>query len=202
MRDEYVEVVEQGSRPRVKVVLPCLPAVVSEDDLEFAKRLENWRRVVLGSANGGDARFTAGWARLYVQTRDEAALAWLKRRFGEVPTVSGQPTRASRDDLDGWLVEAAVRSLSDFNERRVLQFVYVWKYPHHWIKTKLMLRQGGVRLVLGRAQINLKNILRNVKTADIIAFNNLHAGVDPRPESKDVPHGDALTLKKEQALID
>jgi hypothetical protein len=199
MQDEYVEVfeVKEGRPIEIKVKNKRWVGFVHEeaDDTElgdFEKRMANWRRVVCGSVSRGGDGFCAGWARLYVQTRDERERRKMLKRYGPgmalllMPTMTSS-TRISIDELDGWLVEAAVRSLPDFNERKVLQMWHVWQYPEHWIKSKLLLRRGVFRLILGRAQRNLKNALRNINCAANIQSNNLHAGTDPRLESKDVP---------------
>lgn len=95
-----------------------------------------------------------------------------------------------------------MRSMIDFEEKQALRFWYVWQYPEHWIKTKLMLRRTGVRLVLARAENNLQQILTRLENTARILSNNLHAGVDPRPESTDAHVGASLTLKNTEALID
>lgn len=193
MQDEYVEVLEPETKQvEVRIKRKAIPVVDQDGDIGFEKRMENWRRVVRSSVARGGGGFCAGWARLYVQTRDERERRKMLKQYGPgmallvMPTLTAS-TKVSIDELDGWLVEAAVRSLPDFNERKVLQMWHVWQYPEHWIKTKLLLRKSGVRIVLAHAQSNLKNILRNLNSAVNIQSNNSHAGTDPRPESKDAP---------------
>lgn len=170
-------------------------------DQNFARRLDNWRRTVRG---GGASSTTAGccalWAKWYV-------LCHLQQRAAA--DVDAQPLRTrplmplvSVDLLDGWIVEEAVRTLIDFNERQALRFWYVWQYPPHWICSKLHVRKHHLRLLMARAEKNLQQVLAKLDDTGIIQSNNLHAGVDPRLESKDAPDGGALTLKTEKALIE
>lgn len=169
------------------------------DSHAFERRMDNWRRTVRGSLGGGSGGFCATWARWYVicRTADSNRL----KTFVE-PDISPPRAPITVDELDGWLVEAAVRSLVDFNERRVLHFWYVFQYPEHWIKTKLLLRRSGVMLVKGRAENNLQKVFTRLENAANILSNNLHAGNVPRPESTDAHVGASLTLEKEKALID
>jgi hypothetical protein len=172
------------------------------DRFEFEKRMDNWRRVVRGSIGSGGGGYCAGWARLYVADRvkAEAAAARLSIVLGAV-VVHG-PGRDAVDELDGWLVEAAVRSLADFNERRILQFWYVYQWPEPWIKTKLMLRRSGIALIKGRAEANLQNVFTRLENAATILSNNLYAGKFPRPESTDAHVGATLTLEKDETLVE
>jgi hypothetical protein len=203
MQDEYVEITEQEKPAATKLVRQKPAPVLDEGDIAFAKRMENWRRTVRGSLGGGGG-YCAGWARLYVaaRTAKERKNQELGLFASLMKEVDAKRVRIDVDELDGWLVEAAVRSLGDFNERKVLQFWYVFQYPEHWIKTKLLLRRSGVMLVKARAENNLQKVFTRLENAATILSNNLHAGVDPRPESKDAPAGGALTLEKEKALSD
>lgn len=193
--DDYVECHDNSTyQPRAAVAPVQISEAESEGDLAFSKRMDNWRRTVryLGSRGGGCC---ASWAALYVACRvqDKNAEAEVARMPRAIVTV---------DQLDGWLVEAAVRSMISFDEKQALRYRYVWQYSEHWIKTKLKLRRTGVRLVLARAQRDLQQILAKLENPVRILSNNLHAGVDPRPESTDAHVGASLTLKKDEALID
>lgn len=187
MQDEWVEILGAESKEPAKISRRVAPAIVQEQDDVFEKRMDNWRRVVRGSLGGGAGGFCAGWARLYVQARDEQEREKLCKQFAVSPEEAPSRPRISVDVLDGWLIEAVVRSLPDYDQRRALQFWYVWQYPEHWIKSKLMLRRGALRVVFGRALTNVKNILHSINSAANIQSNNLNAGNNPRPESKDVP---------------
>lgn len=162
-------------------------------DTAFESRMENWARTVRDGFGHG-AGCCASWAAMYIASRS-------KDGNGD---AAPPPPRSivTVDQLDGWLVEAAVRSMITFEEKQVLRFWYVKKYPEHWIKSKLMLRRTGVRLVLARAENNLQKILANCDSPSKILFNNSHAGTVPRPESTDAHVGATLTLKNDEALID
>lgn len=197
--DEFVEQAEPPVPAPTAAGVPVVVINEVEADIEFHRRVGNWRRTVCGSLGGGGEGYCAGWARLYVAKQMEKETAAKLAAGTPLPPA---PTRVSVDALDGWLMEAAMRALPDYNQRKALQYWYVFQYPEHWIKSKLMLRAGAVRLVLGRAQLNLKNILRQLDSAANILPHNLHAGVDPRPESKDAPEGSASPLESKEALID
>lgn len=158
---------------------------------DFVRRMENWRRVVRDG--GSSASFCASWARLYVSccTRDE-----IEPRYGG--------SLISPDVLDGWLVEAAVRTMISFDEKMALRYWYVLQYPEHWIKSKLVLRKTGVRIILARAENNLIKVLDKLDSAAIILSNRLqnnsHAGVDPRPDTSLMEV--SVSAKKSKALID
>lgn len=168
---------------------------------EFMGRMDNWRRTVRGGAgSSATSGCCALWARWYVLCHLE------KRAAADVDAGARrtQPTRplVSVDQLDGWIVEAAVRTLGDFNEREVLRFWYVWQYPPHWICSKLHVRKHHLRVLLARAEKNLHQVLAKLDDAARMQSNNLHAGVDPRLESKDAPIGGALTLENAKALVE
>lgn len=191
--DDYVQLDEPARQRFVPTRRAVIPVVQCMED-EFERRMTNWRNTLYNPNGGGGGGCCAAWARWYVVTRDmdENAL----RRFIEPDLLTIAP-RISVDELDGWLVEAAVRTLPIFEDRQVLRMHYVFRYPEHWIKTKLLLRNKAVRLVLARAQGNLKKVLQNLKPAANILANKLHAGTDPRPESIDAHVGASLTLKNE-----
>ena len=189
--DDYVEVPHEA--PELRAENKVVPVDGFEDELRLQLRLENWRRTMI-SARAGSGSCCAAWAALYVASR-------VRDGNGDAPP--GPPREiVAVDQLDGWLVEAAVRMLPVFEERRALQLHYVWQYPEHWIKTKLKLRRTGLRLVLARAKRNLQQLLAQLENPAKILSNNLHAGVDPRPESTDAHVGATLTLKNPEALVD
>jgi hypothetical protein len=162
-------------------------------DHRFEQRMDNWRRTVRDGMRGGSGSCCASWAALYV-----------KGRLQDRGDIDPAPPRLSFtvDELDGWLIEAAVRSLVVFEEKQALRFWYVMQYPEHWIKSKLMLRRTGVRLVMARAENNLRLVLLNLDSPANILSNKLHAGIDPRPESTDAHVGASVTLEKVKALIE
>jgi len=192
--DDYVECHDVGVQQAVVVTRKQIVEEAVDEVVAFSKRMDNWRRTVryLGSGGGGCC---ASWAAMYVACRaqDKNVEAEAARMPRAIVTV---------DQLDGWLVEAAVRAMASFEEKQALRYRYVWQYSDHWIKTKLKLRRTGVRLVLARAQRNLQQILAKLENPAKILTNNSHAGVDPRPESTDAHVGASSPLKKDEALID
>ena len=128
----------------------------------FEKRMDNWRRTVRGGIGGGSA-CCASWAALYVKAR-------AKDGNGNDPAPPRQ--LISVDELDGWLIEAAVRSLVVFDEKMALRYWYVMQYPEHWIRSKLMLRANSVRLVMARAENNLREVLAKLDSPDNILSTN------------------------------
>jgi hypothetical protein len=185
------------------VVLESVPISECHDYTRFDKRMDNWRRTVRGSLGGGRGGFCATWARWYVicRTVDRNIL----KTFIE-PDISPPRMPITVDELDGWLVEAAVRTLPNYDERKVLQFWHVFQSPEHWITKKLMLRRSSVMLVKGRAEINLQKVLRKLESANNLHSSTLythsHAGNVPRPETKVALDGAALSLETEKASIE
>ena len=163
-----------------------------EKDISFEKRMMNWRDTVL-SRGGSGGGCCAGWAANYVASRNsrEVALAISL----EILQPSSSLAYVGVNELDGWLIEAAVKSLIHFDQKQVLRFKYVWEYPDHWIKSKLLIRDNALRIVLGRAIINLKNILEMLESPATIRSYNLHAGIVPRLEASAVPVGAVAPLE-------
>lgn len=193
--DDYVELPSSGAaaQSHQRRNRRVAPIPVDESRLEFERRMENWRRTVRSAFGRGAGGCCASWAAMYVASRS-------KDGNGDEPA----PPRmiVSVDELDGWLIEAAVRSMRDFNEKQALRYQFVWQYPEHWIRSKLMLRATALRFVLARAERSLQEVLARLEDPATILSNNLHAGVDPRPESTDALVGAALTLKTADTLID
>ena len=140
-------------------------AMVSVDRRALQARLANWRKVVMGPA-GGSAEYCAGWAKLYVSLRtDEAPPA------EEVLSEKIKPLSplVSADELDGWLVEAAWRSLGDYNERQALKALYIYRWPADQIRRFLSgVRGRHVPLVIAKAERSLEGVLALLGSADAI----------------------------------
>ncbi|MDR3411598.1 MAG: hypothetical protein P4L87_11765 [Formivibrio sp.] len=149
------------------------------------KRLANWSKTVRD--NNSDNSVCAFWAKGYIALRNKEH----ERLAMELQLVDPQSPLCSIDAdlLDGWLVEAAVRVMANFDEKQVIRYRYVWNYPDHWIKTKLGIRQNALRLVMARGLNNLRSLLEKLNTPVRIRSNNLHAGVDPRLVAIAVPVG-------------
>lgn len=128
-------------------------------------RLANWRDTVrYGHGSGGSA--CASWAAAYYAARSEREQALAISLQINVPRSSVYLFNAN--ELDGWLVETAVRGMIHFDQQQALRFKFVFEYPDHWIKTKLKLRDNALRLVLGRAQNNLEIVLKSLELPDKI----------------------------------
>lgn len=126
---------------------------------EFLARMENWRRVVSGGT-GGSASVCATWARWYVALRTSEAPP-----NADVLDEKHKPVRplVSPDVLDGWLVEAAFRKLGDWNDREALKCRHIYGFDEARIRTRLKgVRGPHVRLVIARAENNLKAILKTL----------------------------------------
>lgn len=134
---------------------------------EFLGRMDNWRKVVHGRANAGaTSQYCASWARAYVQ-----------RRIAEAPPESDLAEAHARplsplvpaDMLDGWLVEAAWRSIGCYNERQALKALYIQRWPADQIRRFLRgVRGSHVPLVIAKAEKNLQSLLNKLEDAVII----------------------------------
>ncbi|MDR3411584.1 MAG: hypothetical protein P4L87_11680 [Formivibrio sp.] len=158
------------------------------------KRLANWAKTVLN--HGGDSSgVCAFWAKSYIALRNKEH----ERIALELQLVDPQSPLCSIDAdlLDGWLVEAAVRAMTNFDEKQAIRYRYVWNYPDHWIRSKLGIRQNALPLVIARGKNNLRSLLEKLDTPDRIrsnatdrtCFTTFHAGTDPRLEAIAVPVG-------------
>lgn len=149
----------------------------------FENRMENWRDTVRGGTGRKGSPFCAGWAAAYVAARhkQEEKIAMEL----QIVEYGSDLWRADVDELDGWIIEAAVRSLPHFDQAQVLRFRYVHEYPNHFIKDRLRaanakINDAAIRIILGRAIINLNLMLENLKTPDKIRSYNSHARCVPR----------------------
>ncbi len=126
----------------------------------FLERMENWRRVVRGPAGAsGESQYCAGWAKLYVHLRtSEAAPAQdeIERRLAPLNPLVGD------DVLDGWLVEAAWRTLGDYNEREALRCMYIYQWPEEHLRRRLRVRGRQIPLVMAKAENKLQAVLNSL----------------------------------------
>lgn len=163
-------------------------------DLNFERQMENWRNTVRFGCGGNGGGCCAGWAAKYVAARNkQEELLALELEIIKPGTVL---YAADVDELNGWLVESAVRSIPYFEQVQVLRFHHVFQYPNHFIKNKLRvhnprINDSSLRILLGRAESNLKNILEKLQSPAKIRSYNLHARCVPRPMAKPVPVGTA-----------
>lgn len=141
--------------PRRVISKPVLVKTEAETTLE--NRLANWRDTVRGAGRGGAGSCSSAWAAAYVQARDdrERQIAIAMKLIRPESALYGIDV----NELDGWLIEAAVSSMVHFDQKQVLRFKYVWGYPNHFIKSKLHINDTSLRIVLGRALTNLQNII-------------------------------------------
>ena len=141
-------------------------AVVPMAQREFHARMENWRRVVTQGENSRSASVCATWARWYVALRTSEAPPQQ-----DVLDAKYKPPRplVSDDALDAWLVEEAYRKLPDFNERMALKCRHIYGFDEARTRTKLKgVRGPHVKLVMARAENNLKTILKKLDGQNMI----------------------------------
>lgn len=173
----------------------------SGENMTFENRMMNWRDTVLSCGRGGAASgCCSGWAAAYVKARNkrEEVLAISL----EITQPNSLLYRADVNELDGWLVEAAVRAMIQFDQKQILRYRYVWEFSNHFIKNKLHINDTAIRIVLGRAKTNLNLVLEKLESPVKIRAYNLHARSVPRPEALAVPSGTPAPLGKKEALID
>ncbi len=149
---------------------------------EFLARMDNWRKVVYGKAStGSTSQYCASWARAYVQ-----------RRVAEAPPESDVLDARVRplsplvpvDMLDGWLVEAAWRSIGCYNERQVLKALYIQRWPADQVRRFLRgVRGSHVPLVIAKAERNLQSLLNKMEDISIIRSTTCLPGC-PEPSAE------------------
>lgn len=185
MMVEGVVFVEEPNRGRPTIV----PAKSKEFEQarpaarqEFLGRMDNWRKVVYGKAGAGaTSQYCASWARAYVQ-----------RRVAEAPPESDVIEARTRplsplvpvDMLDGWLVEAAWRSIGCYNERQALKALYIQRWPADQIRRFLRgVRGSHVPLVIAKAERNLQSLLNKLEDTVIIRSTTCLPGC-PEPSAE------------------
>ncbi|SFG29984.1 hypothetical protein SAMN05518865_110184 [Duganella sp. CF458] len=73
------------------------------------------------------------------------------------------------DELDGWLVEAAWRTLGDSNERQALKALYIYQWPADQVRRFLRgVRGPHVPLIIAKAERNLEEILERLGNVEAI----------------------------------
>lgn len=134
---------------------------------QFIARMDNWRKVVHGSTSaGGASQYCAGWAKLYVHLRTSEAAPTEDVRDEKIKPLS---PLVSANELDAWLVEAAWRTLGDYNERQALKSLYIQRWPASQIRRFLRgVRGPHVPLVIAKAEKNLQRVLIRVGDAATI----------------------------------
>lgn len=139
----------------------------SPEHQEFVARMENWRSVVHGPVKaGGASQYCAGWAKLYVHLRTSEAPPQQDVLDGRIKPLS---PLVSPHELDAWLVEAAWRTLSDYNERQALKSLYIYRWPADQIRRFLRgVRGPHVPLVIAKAERNLQRVLKSLGDAATI----------------------------------
>ncbi len=151
--------VEDTIQSRPAAAFATTPAVLPKR-MAFLQRMENWRRVVRGPAGvSGESQYCAGWAKLYVHLRtSEAAPAQdeIERRLTPLNPLVGD------DILDGWLVEAAWRTLGDYNEREALRCMYIYQWPEEQLRRRLRVRGRQIPLVMAKAENRLQAVLNSL----------------------------------------
>jgi hypothetical protein len=142
---------------------------------EFLARMDNWRKVVHGPVTAGAAsQYCAGWAKLYVHLRTSEAPP-----AQELLDEKHKPLSplVSANVLDAWLVEAAWRTLADYNERQALKSLYIQRWPASQIRRFLRgVRGPHVPLVIAKAEKNLQRVLKCVDEAATIRFTTCLPG--------------------------
>ncbi|WP_426318879.1 hypothetical protein [Pseudoduganella sp. R-43] len=177
---EAIEVANQAPRNTGRVV----PAARVPGDEQFKARLENWRHAVRGAdKRGGGAQCCAAWARQYVLQR--AAAAGLSLTSVDGGDRLQRPLACTGAELDGWVVEAAWRLLSDANERQVLKALYIHQWPADQVRRFVRgVRGPHVPLLIAKAERNLRSILITLGSpATIQATTCLPGCPEPSAES-------------------
>ncbi|MBY0241875.1 MAG: hypothetical protein K2X55_21435 [Burkholderiaceae bacterium] len=170
---EYVEDVPAvilRVAPAPRAIMPPMPAAKRE----FLGRMDNWRRVVQGGVGGAGNAACAAWAKWYVALRTVEEPPAQDVLDSKVKPPAGLVTA---DQLDGWLIEAAWRTLGDFNDRQALKSKYIYQLPDALIRRKLVgVRGPHVALVVARAENKLKAILKRLENPATIRLTTCLPG--------------------------
>lgn len=132
---------------------------------EFLGRMENWRKVVRGAGGAVDssASYCAGWAKLYVKLRTAEESPAEDIADAKIKPLSPLVTV---DELDGWLVEAAWRTLGDYNARQALKCLYINRWPACQIRRFLRgVRGPHVPLIIAKAERDMQRLLDTIGSA-------------------------------------
>lgn len=156
-----------------------MPKEQSQEDAAFIARMSNWRKVVMGpTGDGGTSQYCAGWAKLYVHLRVSEAAPAEELLAEKIKPLS---PLVSADELDGWLVEAAWRTLGDYNERQALKSLYIYRWPADQIRRFLHgVRGRHVQLVIAKAERNLHRVLAQLESVEAIRCHAAPWDVDRR----------------------
>jgi len=167
--------------------------VVIDADLE--RRLHNWRSVVL-FGRGASGSCCASWAAAYIAQRDLEMIKSVASlmTINEFETLAAGGLKPSTDQLDGWLIEQAVRLITLEDQRMVLRAKFVWQ--HNWDEISRKLRvynrranKAVAHVVLCKALSSLQDALAQIKSDARIRSYNLHTWSVPCPEAQAVPLG-------------
>lgn len=155
----FVEVAGERAQPRPMQSAPFVATACGRQ--EFIARMDNWRRVVHGTVKpSGHSQYCAGWAKLYVHLRTSEAAPAQDLLEEKIKPLSAT---VSAHELDAWLVEAAWRTLGDYNERKALQCLYIQQWPASQIRRFLRgVRGPHVPLVIAKAEKNLQRVLKRL----------------------------------------
>lgn len=174
--------------------------VVIDPDLE--RRLHNWRSVVL-FGRGTSGSCCASWAAAYIAQRDlemiKSIASIMTLREFEILATGG--LKPSTDQLDGWLIERAVRSIPLEDQRAVLRAKFVWQSSWEEISRKLRVynrraNKAVAHVVLCKALSSLQDALAQIKSDARIQPYNLHTWSVPCPEAQAVPLGTPAPKEK------
>jgi hypothetical protein len=144
----------------VRPAMGAVTAAATVTRLAFLERMANWRSVVRGPAGApGASQYCAGWAKLYVHLRTSEAAPvqdQIEQRIAPLNPLVGD------DVLDGWLVEAAWRTIGDYNEREALKCLYIYQWPDEQLRRRLRVRGRQIPLVIAKAENKLQGILNSL----------------------------------------
>ena len=131
------------------------------DFQSFEDRLDNWGRVVrLPKFQAG---VCAQWARWYVSIRNSES-----SRYDPVDAP------ITKDELDGWKIEAAWASMPNHVHKWVLKYSEVWRMSPEQIQVRICknhganLRGRNMALALAEARRSISKILSEREAQEII----------------------------------
>lgn len=150
---------------------------------QIEARLDNWRKTLTEYATVSSSHsYCAAWAKRYYQAKFDREMQIAIERDLNI-TLRSTSLYYDADEIDGWLVNAAVENMAFHDQRELLKMVYVKRWPRDWVINRMRriyprFNHTSYGLVKARALRNIYDMLATLKNPIKIRTNhNLQAGM-------------------------